>query len=256
MNADLTFEDRLVDAIALREAARRWLNPRRRRILRCRLEGWTFREIAQREHVSIERIRQEEVKSFTLLTMPRAGLCKQLWLPPKPFIMTKPPAFDKAAFLAHMRRLIARRRWLAQQAVAAAALEESREREREYGVLRRVVADQEQQERLREQEAAERAAWAERMAREEAARQERIQVLNELERIDQRERERREVENRHWAEQLDAMMEEARRHLPELSPQQYQKYAWLQKLRQTYGTEMAARYIGFPTIAAALKAGG
>lgn len=250
MIADLTFEDRLINAIALREAARRWLNPRRRRILRQRGEGWTLREIAQRECVSIERIRQEEVKACRILAKPQAGLTRQLWLPPKPFIMTRPPAFDKAAFLRHMRHLIARKVWLAQQAAAAAALEESREREREYGVLRRVVAEQEAQERLREQEVAERAAWAERQQREEAARAERVRVLNE------RERERREAENKHWAEQLALMMEEACRHQGELSPLQYQKYQWLQKLRQTYGTAMAARYIGFPTIAAALKAGG
>lgn len=251
MNADLTFEARLINAIALREAARRWLNPRRRRILRQRGEGWTLREIAQRECVSIERIRQEEVKAYRLLAKPQAGLGKQLWFPPRPAIISTPPSFDKAAFLRHMRHLIARKVWLAQQAAACAALEESREREREYGVLRRVVAEQEERERQVEQERIERAAWAERMAREE-----RIRVLNELEWIDERERARREVENRHWAEQLALMMEEACRHQGELSPLQYQKYQWLQKLRQTYGTAMAARYIGFPTIAAALKAGG
>lgn len=255
MIADLSFEDRLLDRLALNEAARRWLNPRRRRILRCRGEGWTLREIAAREGVSVERIRQEELKSFVILRKPQAGLGTELWTPPKPAIITTPSGFDRAAFISHMRFLIARKRQAAMAAAEAEALREAGEREAEFAVLRGVVRDQEERERALEREAREHAAWQERMRREEEERQERIRVLNGLERLDEQVRQHREQEDARWAAALQGLMEEMGRHEGEMTAQQRQKYQWLQLLRHVYGTEMAARYVGFPTIAAALMAG-
>lgn len=105
---DWNFEDRLVNRIALREAARRQLTSRQRCILRQHALGHTLKEIGEYEGISSARAHQIERRAIEKLQSARAGLV----LPkmPRQTIKHAPPSFDKAAFLEHMRLLIQERK--------------------------------------------------------------------------------------------------------------------------------------------------
>src|SRR4029077_2213015 len=98
------FEERLVDRIAAREAIAARLTSRQRHVLsRCYRYGETYREVGARDGVSATRINQIHDKAVRLL---RRGFA----VAPKVAARdTLPLGFDKAAFLRHMRGLIAKR---------------------------------------------------------------------------------------------------------------------------------------------------
>lgn len=90
---DWDFEARLIDRIAVREAAAR-LELRERRVLRRRfIYGDSLEDLGERERVSRVRINQIENRAIGKL---RDRLAE-------------PPSFDRAAFLRHMQGLIERR---------------------------------------------------------------------------------------------------------------------------------------------------
>jgi DNA-binding CsgD family transcriptional regulator len=146
---DYDFEARLVDRIAAREAiAAAGLTSKQRQVLRRYTRyGDTYREIASREGLSVERIRQHHLRSIDKL---RAHLAKPD-LPRPTTRNTPPPGFDKAAFLRHMRLLIELREqralWEQQEQarrereeIERAAELEKREFERERNELTRLIA--------------------------------------------------------------------------------------------------------------------
>jgi DNA-binding CsgD family transcriptional regulator len=146
---DYDFEARLVDRIAAREAiAAAGLTSKQRQVLRRYTRyGDTYREIASREGLSVERIRQHHRRSIDKL---RAHLAKPD-LPRPTTRNTPPPGFDKAAFLRHIRLLIELREqralWEQQEQarrereeIERAAELEKREFERERDELARLIA--------------------------------------------------------------------------------------------------------------------
>jgi hypothetical protein len=99
------YEQRLIDRIAIREAAAT-LTPRLRRVMVGYYHrGETLEEIGNREGCHKERIRQllqkAERKMCAAVASPKIKAGHQLQTTAR----TPPPGFDKAAFLAHMRGL-------------------------------------------------------------------------------------------------------------------------------------------------------
>lgn len=148
---DYGYEDRLVDRIAANEAIAARLTPRQRRVLlRYTRYGETYREIAQREGVSVERIRQLHVKALDKLRKPLDA--EPVRVAPHPTMRdTPPPGFDKADFLRHMRLLIELRErhaiWERQEqarrereAIEQEIARERREFEKERDELVRLIA--------------------------------------------------------------------------------------------------------------------
>jgi len=99
------YEQRLIDRIAIREAAAT-LTPRLRRVMaQYYHRGETLEEIGNRENVGKERIRQLLEKGERRMRVALAGP-KITTVPPlQTTAQTFPPGFDKVAFLAHMRGL-------------------------------------------------------------------------------------------------------------------------------------------------------
>ena len=99
-------EDRLLARIDVRRALATVLTPRQREVVRrvSRL-GQTYREAGLDLRISPERVRQLYFKAELLLR-------RRLRRPPAKLapVGTPPPGFDRAAFLEHMRGVIARRK--------------------------------------------------------------------------------------------------------------------------------------------------
>jgi DNA-binding CsgD family transcriptional regulator len=105
MSAYNEYEERLIDRIAIREVAAR-LTPRDRRVI-CRYYrcGDTYAEIGVREHISTERVWQIERRAIDRMRERVRRVAKPPM--PMPLQMAVPlDEFDRAAFLAHMQRLI------------------------------------------------------------------------------------------------------------------------------------------------------
>jgi Sigma-70, region 4 len=106
---DYDYETRLVDRIAIREAAAK-LAPRERRVI-ARYFGHdeTLREVGEREGICAARVGQIVNRSVRKL---RDRFAEQPEARAKPHQTTRatpPPGFNRAAFLRHMQGLIAKR---------------------------------------------------------------------------------------------------------------------------------------------------
>lgn len=131
MHVDNEYESRLIDRIAIREAAAN-LTPRQRRVMTSYYrQGDTYDEIGKRENVTKERVRQllmkAERKMRERLAGPKIGNAG----PMQKTENTPPVGFDRAAFLAHMRGL---REWQAQR--------QQREFEQERATLARMLEEE------------------------------------------------------------------------------------------------------------------
>lgn len=105
--ADYTFEDQLIDRIAVRQLCATQLTARQQRVLsRVYRYGDTYKDIGKLEGVSGTRIMQLHDKALRrlrhharlprLMPLPRVAVTRKV----------PPPGFDKAEFLDHMRGLI------------------------------------------------------------------------------------------------------------------------------------------------------
>jgi hypothetical protein len=145
---DYDFEERLVDRIALKEAIAARLTPRERRVLsRYTRYGETYREIGKHEGRSVERIRQIHQHSIRKLIYPLRieGRTERKPQPQQTTRNTPPPGFDKAAFLRHMRWLIAKREEHARYQCARDEEEARNWRKRERDALDRIMRNEEKQ---------------------------------------------------------------------------------------------------------------
>ena len=106
---DWDFESRLIDRIAVREAAAR-LAPRERRIVaRYFGHGETGKEIGDREGICGARVHQIVDRSLRKLRDRFRERPEAKAKPQQTTRATPPPGFDRAAFLRHMQGLIERR---------------------------------------------------------------------------------------------------------------------------------------------------
>lgn len=109
MLIDWDFEARLIDRIAVKEAAVR-LEPRERRIIsRYFRHGETGKEIGDREGICGARVNQIVNRSLRKLQARFTERPEAKAKPQQTTRATPPPGFDKAAFLRHMQGLIERR---------------------------------------------------------------------------------------------------------------------------------------------------
>jgi Sigma-70, region 4 len=142
---DYDFEERLVDRIAAREAIAARLTSRQRHVLsRCYRYGETYREVGARDGVSATRINQIHDKAVRSLRRGFAAPPKIAAVAPTQTTRdTPPPGFDRAAFLRHMRGLIAKREEKAREQRARDEEEARNWRKRERDALDQIMRNEE-----------------------------------------------------------------------------------------------------------------